>query len=82
MYSHTRRIGSVGRYGVKTGKRLRDEIRKIEDAAKLNSCPNCGKKIARVGSGVWHCNYCDTKLAGSSYFPTAEKASLMQERKE
>ena len=49
MYSHTKRIGSVGRYGVKTGKRLRDEIRKIEDAAKFNSCPNCGKKIARIG---------------------------------
>jgi large subunit ribosomal protein L37Ae len=80
MYSHTRRIGSVGRYGVKTGKRIREEIRKIEDAAKSNSCPNCGKKVDRKGSGVWQCRYCNSKFAGLSYFPTAEKAAPIEEK--
>lgn len=82
MYSHTRRIGSVGRYGVHTGKRIREEIRKIEDAAKTNECPHCGtRKIKRLGPGVWECSYCKNKFAGATYFPTAAKAALIQQEK-
>jgi len=79
MYSHTRRIGSVGRYGVKTGKKIREEIKKIEDAAEKNSCPNCSKKITRKGGGVWECRFCNSKFAGGSYFPVTEEVVAVEE---
>ena len=80
MYSHTKRIGSVGRYGVKTGKKIREEIKKIEDAAEKNSCPNCGKKVSRKGAGVWECRFCGAKFAGGSYFPVTEQVAVTVEK--
>lgn len=81
MYSHTRRIGSLGRYGVKTGKKVREEIKKIEDAARLNTCPNCTKRIARKAAGVWECRFCGMQMAGGSYFPVPVKVAGPEEEK-
>ena len=81
MYSHTKRIGSLGRYGVKTGKKVREEMKKIEDAARLNTCPNCTKKITRKAAGVWECNFCGNQMAGGSYFPVPVKTTPAEEKK-
>lgn len=75
MYSHTRKIGSLGRYGVKTGKKIREEMRKIEDAGRNSTCPNCGRKIKRKSAGIWNCSFCKTTLAGGSYIPATEKTA-------
>ncbi len=79
MYSHTKRIGSVGRFGVRTGKKIREEMRKIEDDAKNNVCPNCGKKVSRRAVGVWECKFCKNVFAGGSYFPVSKKTTLVEE---
>jgi large subunit ribosomal protein L37Ae len=81
MYSHTKRIGSLGRYGVKTGKKVREEMKKIEDAARLNTCPTCTKKITRKAAGVWECKFCGNKMAGGSYFPVPVKQTSVEEQK-
>jgi large subunit ribosomal protein L37Ae len=73
MYSHTRRIGSVGRYGVRTGKKVREEIKKIEEAEGRCICPNCAKKIKKSAPGVWECKFCSLKFAGASYLTRTEK---------
>lgn len=67
MYSHTRKVGSMGRYGPRIGRKLRDEIRKIEDLAKSNKCSNCGRKVRRISAGIWECRSCGLKFSGGSY---------------
>jgi large subunit ribosomal protein L37Ae len=79
MYSHTKRIGSVGRFGVRTGKKIREEMRKIEDDSKNNVCPNCSKKVTRKAVGVWECNFCSMVFAGGSYFPVSKKKIQVEE---
>lgn len=69
MYSHTKKVGSAGRYGVRAGRRLRKEILRIEDDAKrLNRCPECSKKVKREAVGIWMCRSCGLKFAGTAYF--------------
>lgn len=79
MYSHTRRIGSVGRFGVRTGKKIREEIRKIEDDSKNNVCPNCEKKVTRKAVGVWECRFCGNVFAGGSYFPLSKNKTRAED---
>lgn len=78
MYSHTKKVGSVGRYGVRIGRRLRNEIKKVEDdAKKSNFCPSCGKKkVKRASSGIWQCKSCDTKFVGGAYISTHKRISM------
>lgn len=73
MYSHTRKVGSIGKYGARIGRKLRDEIKKVEDLEKENKCPDCGKKIKRTSSGIWECRSCGVKFAGGAYTPTARR---------
>jgi len=79
MYSHTRRIGSVGRYGVRTGKKIREEIKKIEEAGRASVCPNCSKKLKRSAPGIWACDFCKLKFAGGSYTPVTMKATAEEQ---
>jgi len=67
MYSHTRKVGSVGRYGPRIGRKVRDEIRKIEDLSKENKCPKCGRKVKKMASGIWECRSCGLKFTGGAY---------------
>ncbi len=73
MYSHTKKVGSLGRYGPRIGRKIRYEVRRIEDSEKGNACPNCGRYIKKEGSGIWKCGFCRLKFAGGAYFTTTEK---------
>lgn len=70
MYSHTRKVGAVGKYGTRIGRKLRDEIKKVEDLKKENKCPDCGKRVKRASSGIWECRSCGIKFTGGAYTPT------------
>lgn len=76
MYSHTKKIGSLGRYGSRTGRKIRGEIKKIEDSAKKNRCPNCNKKVIRKSSGIWECRSCGLKFAGGAYLAVMERKAV------
>ena len=73
MYSHTKKVGSVGRYGPRIGRRIRYEVRQIEDGEKDNMCPNCGRGVKRPSPGIWTCGFCGLKFAGAAYFTTTKK---------
>lgn len=60
----------MGRYGPRTGRRIREEIKKIEDNAKRNKCPNCNKKVVRKSAGIWECGHCGLKFASGTYLTT------------
>jgi len=75
MYSHTKKVGRLGRYGARMGARLRAELCKIEDESKQRHiCPQCGKKKVKRenGSGIWFCSGCNTKFAGGAFVPYYE----------
>ena len=71
MYSHTKKVGSTGRYGPRIGTRLRSAIRKIEDEKKVpHKCPECGKeRIKKQAVGIWICASCGLEFAGGAYIP-------------
>jgi len=75
MYSHTKKVGSLGRYGVRVGRKIREEAKRIEDMRKqAKNCPQCGKKgIKRLASGIWCCKYCKFSFAGGSFLPKLNK---------
>lgn len=75
MYSHTKKVGSLGRYGPRVGRKVRHEARKIEDLLKKpKKCPQCGKpKVRRKAAGIWECKSCGTVFAGGAYTPMAFK---------
>ena len=75
MYSHTKKVGSIGRYGPRVGRKVRMEMRKIEDKTKeSNKCHICGKdKLRRESAGIWKCRVCNVTFTGGAYLPVTER---------
>jgi len=75
MYSHTRKVGSLGRYGVRLGRKLRYGALKIENEAKTQkNCPSCIKgKIRRMGAGIWKCKSCGHTFTGGAHLPVVKR---------
>ncbi|MCX6695858.1 MAG: 50S ribosomal protein L37ae [Candidatus Altiarchaeota archaeon] len=79
MYSHTKKIGSMGRYGPRIGRKVREEAKKIEEESRrTRDCPSCGKKrtVRRVVSGIWSCKTCGIKFTGGAHLPVSKKAVI------
>lgn len=64
-----KKIGSVGRFGPRYGRRVKIALRGIEKAKRTSYlCPRC-KKVAvkRNAAGIWICKKCNTKFASGAY---------------
>lgn len=74
MYSHTKKVGSIGRHGPRVGRKTRMEMRKIEDKTKAaKKCPACGKpKLRREAAGIWKCRACEITFTGGAYLPSTK----------
>ncbi|MBP2172275.1 50S ribosomal protein L37Ae [Methanococcus voltae] len=70
-YSHTKKVGSAGRFGPRYGRKLRVRLRNVEmKQKKAYKCPVCGfPKLKRAGTSIWVCSKCNAKLAGGAYTP-------------
>ena len=82
MYSHTKKIGSMGRYGPRIGRKVREEAKKIEEESrKFRNCPSCGKNntVKRVVSGIWSCKTCNVKYTGGAHLPVSKKKTVISE---
>ncbi len=67
----TKKVKSAGRFGVGYGKRVRTKLLKIESKQrKKQICPFCKKekKLKRLATGIWKCNYCGKKFASDAYY--------------
>ena len=69
MYSHTRKVGSLGRYGPRLGRKVRENLKSIEDARKKKSrCGACGKnRVKRKAPGIWVCPNCKSQFTGGTH---------------
>ena len=65
------KYGSVKRFGVRYGRRVKEKFGKIEQERQENSlCPYCRKaQMKRLAAGIWSCKKCEIKLAGGAYVP-------------
>jgi large subunit ribosomal protein L37Ae len=70
----SKKIGSVGRYGVRYGTKTKKIIAKMEKKQKeRKTCPYCERKtLKRIAAGIWYCKKCKTKFAGAAYLPKSE----------
>jgi len=62
-------FGSVKRFGVRYGRKLKARIAEIESESKKRQvCPYCHKSTAkRIAFGIWICGTCKNKFTGSAY---------------
>ncbi|QKQ99910.1 50S ribosomal protein L37ae [Metallosphaera tengchongensis] len=66
-------VGVAGRFGPRYGSSLRKRWNEImEKRYSDHVCPICktSGKVYRIASGVWSCNKCGSKWAGSAYTPS------------
>ena len=71
----TKKVGSMGRFGTRYGRRVKVLLGEIEKKQKQkHQCPMCKKfKLKRVAAGIWECKGCGTKMSGGAYVPKTEK---------
>jgi large subunit ribosomal protein L37Ae len=83
MPSHTKKVGSAGRFGARYGLRIRKKIWEIEQLQKQkHKCPECFKSsLKRVAMGIWSCSNCGNKFAGGAYVPDLGKTIVTVEVK-
>lgn len=81
MFSHTKKVGSFGRYGTRVGRKLRNEAAKIEEAArKASGCPVCARgKLRRKSAGVWGCRTCGHTFTGGTHVPVLRRQVVEEE---
>ncbi|HHQ45329.1 MAG TPA: 50S ribosomal protein L37ae [Candidatus Altiarchaeales archaeon] len=74
MYSHTKKVGSPGRYGARLSRKIRENVKTIEDQKrKQSSCQSCGKKtVKRKACGIWTCKSCGAEYTGGAHTPSTK----------
>lgn len=67
--SHTKKVGTSGRFGPRYGKKIKQAVADIEKIQRQRHiCPKCNMPyVKRVSSGIWACRKCGTKFAGPAY---------------
>ncbi len=81
MYSHTRKVGSLGRYGPRVGRKLRDEALKVEiDSALAAKCPTCSRgRVKRNAPGIWECKTCGYKFTGGTHIAKVKSKAVEEQ---
>ncbi|MFA5406246.1 MAG: 50S ribosomal protein L37ae [Candidatus Nanoarchaeia archaeon] len=67
--SHTKKVGTAGRFGPRYGRKIRFKVKNVEAISKgPQDCPVCGKpKIKRLARGIYECIGCKAQIAGKAY---------------
>ena len=70
MATKSKKSKSAGRFGARYGKKVRDNLVKVEVKQRVKQkCPFCEKLgVKRLSKGIWHCSKCDKKFASNTYY--------------
>lgn len=64
----------MGRYGVRVGRKLRNQNLKIEEKGRSMKCPSCGRaRIKKLSVGVWKCRSCSNEFSGGAFYLSLDK---------
>ncbi|MBI2176259.1 50S ribosomal protein L37ae [Candidatus Woesearchaeota archaeon] len=83
MAEQAKLYGSVKRFGVRYGTKLKGKTGKIEAERKESTkCPYCSYgKAKRANAGIWHCVKCKNRFTGKAYSigtPSAIKENVTE----
>merc|ERR1711943_106163 len=80
MAKRTKKVGIVGKYGVRYGASLRKQIKKIEISQHAKyTCGFCGKdSVKRDATGIWKCKGCRKVVAGGAYVMNTPAAATVR----
>jgi large subunit ribosomal protein L37Ae len=69
--SHTKKVGSAGRFGPRYGGLARRTVATIEKVQKAaHPCVRCGSvSVFREQTAIWACRKCGFSFAGGAYTP-------------
>lgn len=69
--SHTKKVGSSGRFGPRYGGLARRQVANIEKVQKAaHPCAKCGQiTVYREHTAIWACKKCGYTFAGGAYTP-------------
>lgn len=69
--SHTKKVGSSGRFGPRYGALGRRQVANIEKVQKAaHTCLKCGQlTVYRMETAIWSCKKCNYTFAGGAYTP-------------
>ncbi|SPO05214.1 probable 60S large subunit ribosomal protein [Cephalotrichum gorgonifer] len=69
MAKHTKKVGIVGKYGVRYGASLRKVVKRLEISQHARyTCTFCGRdSVRRQSFGIWHCGGCKKTMSGGAY---------------
>lgn len=69
MAEQAKLYGSVKRFGVRYGTKLKGKVAKIESERQASTkCPYCSyDKVSRVAAGIWNCAKCKSRFTGKAY---------------
>ncbi len=69
--SHTKKVGSTGRFGPRYGALHRRTVANVEKVQKAaHPCMKCGAvSVYRDGTALWSCQKCGYTFAGGAYAP-------------
>ena len=70
--SHTKKVGSAGRFGPRYGGVMRKQVATIEKTQKAaHPCVKCGAtSVYRIHTAIWECQKCGYTFAGGAYTPS------------
>ena len=69
--SHTKKVGTSGRFGPRYGALGRRQVANIEKVQKAaHTCLKCGQpSVYRMETAIWSCKKCGYTFAGGAYTP-------------
>jgi large subunit ribosomal protein L37Ae len=80
MTKRTKKVGVVGKYGVRYGSSLRKQVKKMEITQHAKyTCTFCGKDtVKRTAVGIWKCKGCKKTIAGGAWTVNTAAATTVR----
>ncbi|KAG0258594.1 60S ribosomal protein L43 [Mortierella polycephala] len=76
----TKKVGVVGKYGVRYGASLRKQVKKMEITQHSKyTCTFCGRDaVKRQSVGIWKCRGCKKTMAGGAWTLSTTAAATVR----
>ncbi|KAG0046607.1 60S ribosomal protein L43 [Gryganskiella cystojenkinii] len=76
----TKKVGVVGKYGVRYGASLRKQVKKMEITQHSKyTCTFCGRDaVKRQAVGIWGCKGCKKVMAGGAWTLSTTAAATVR----
>ncbi|KAG0362817.1 60S ribosomal protein L37A [Gamsiella multidivaricata] len=80
LAKRTKKVGVVGKYGVRYGASLRKQVKKMEITQHSKyTCTFCGRDaVKRLSVGIWKCRGCKKTMAGGAWTLSTTAAATVR----